>query len=89
VVIRLWHSNRKGVVYEISAETLLSKNKLGKTQARAKGIMKLTKDKLLSAIAELVENLKEFGCDNNSLIHMLKNYGFTKEQLKEWYGIGE
>jgi hypothetical protein len=68
---------------------MLSINKLGKTQARAKGIMKLTKDNLLKAIAELIENLKDLGATNHILIHILSYYGFTKEQLKEWYGIGE
>ena len=75
------------MVYEISAETLLSKNKLGKTQARAKGIMEITKDKLFGAIADLVEALLEYGCDHDSLIHTLTHYGFTKEQLNDWYGI--
>jgi len=77
------------VVYEISAESMLSKNKLGKTQARAKGIMKLTKDNLLKAVAELIDNLKELGCETDSLIHILTYYGFTKDQLIEWYGLGE
>ncbi len=77
------------MVYEISAESMLSKNKLGKTQARAKGNMKITKDKLLYAIAELVDMLNEYGCDNDKIIYALTQWGFTKEQLKEWYGIGE
>jgi 2-phospho-L-lactate transferase/gluconeogenesis factor (CofD/UPF0052 family) len=66
---------------------LLSKNKLGKTQARAKGNMKITKDKLLYAIAELVDMLREYGCEEESIIHILTYYGFTKEQIAEWYGI--
>jgi hypothetical protein len=51
--------------------------------------MEITKDKLFGAIADLVEALLEYGCDHDSLIHTLTHYGFTKEQLKEWYGIGE
>jgi hypothetical protein len=64
------------------------KNKLGKTQARAKGIMKITKDKLFSAIADLVDMLREYGCDDDAIIFSLTHYGFTKEQIAEWYGIG-
>jgi hypothetical protein len=89
---------------------MLSQNKLGKTQARAKGIMN-KKEKLLkiinsltelskdfvedkvintfSAIADLVQMLSEYGCENDSIIHTLTHYGFTKEQIAEWYGIGE
>jgi hypothetical protein len=51
--------------------------------------MELTKDKLFGAIADLVEALLEYGCDHDSLIHTLTHYGFTKEQIKEWYGIGK
>jgi hypothetical protein len=70
-----------------SAESMLSKNKLGKTQARAKGIMGITKDKLFGAIADLVEMLVEYGCEEESIIHILTYYGFTNEQIAEWYGI--
>jgi hypothetical protein len=51
--------------------------------------MKLTKDNLLKAVAELIDNLKELGCETDSLIHILTYYGFTKDQLIEWYGLGE
>ena len=60
---------------------------MGKTQARAKGIMEITKDKLFGAIAELIDSLLEYGCDHDSLIHALTHYGFTKEQITEWYGL--
>jgi hypothetical protein len=50
--------------------------------------MEITKDKLFSAVADLVEALLEYGCDHDSLIHALTHYGFTKEQIAEWYGIG-
>ena len=49
--------------------------------------MKLTKNILLSAVADLVQMLSEYGCENDSIIHTLMHYGFTKEQIKEWYGI--
>jgi len=49
----------------------------------------MTKDKLLSVIAELVNELMEMGCDSSKIAWTLRQYGFTKEQIKEWYGIGE
>jgi hypothetical protein len=50
--------------------------------------MEITKDKLFGAIADLVEMLVEYGCEEESIIHILTYYGFTKEQIAEWYGIG-
>jgi hypothetical protein len=49
--------------------------------------MKQTKDNLYSVIADLVEALLEYGCDHDSLIHTLTQYGFTNEQIAEWYGL--
>jgi 2-phospho-L-lactate transferase/gluconeogenesis factor (CofD/UPF0052 family) len=49
--------------------------------------MKITKDKLFSAIADLVDMLREYGCDDDAIIFALTQYGFTKEQIAEWYGI--
>ena len=49
--------------------------------------MGITKDKLFSAIADLVETLLLYGCDHDTLIHTLTYYGFTKKQIAEWYGI--
>jgi hypothetical protein len=51
--------------------------------------MKITKDKLLSAIADLVDMLRACGCNDDAIIFALTHYGFTKEQIKDWYGIGE
>ena len=48
----------------------------------------MRKDMLLKAIAELVENLKELGMDEIALIHLLLYYGFTREQLADWYALG-
>jgi hypothetical protein len=46
------------VVYEISAETMLSKNKLGKTQARAKGIMNIKElEKVKVSLSKIVQDL--------------------------------
>jgi hypothetical protein len=49
--------------------------------------MKITKDNLFSAIAELVNALMEYGCEGYSIGYMLKQYGFTNEQITEWYGL--
>jgi hypothetical protein len=72
-----------------SAETMLSKKQIGKNPSESKKeIMEITKDKLFSAIADLVEKLVfEYGCEEESIIHILTYYGFTKEQIEEWYGI--
>jgi hypothetical protein len=49
--------------------------------------MKLTKDNLFKVVADLIEMVKEFGQDDQSIIDVLCFYGFTKEQLNEWYGL--
>ena len=49
--------------------------------------MEITKDKLFGAIADLVESLLEYGCEEESIIQILSYYGFTNEQIAEWYGI--
>jgi hypothetical protein len=51
--------------------------------------MALTKNKLFAAVAELVQMLRDYGAEDNALIYILSQYGFTKEQIAEWYGIGE
>jgi hypothetical protein len=47
----------------------------------------IKKDNLFRLVAELVEMLIEYGCDHDSLIHTLTHYGFTNEQIAEWYGL--
>jgi hypothetical protein len=47
----------------------------------------INKEKLLNLVADLVQMLSEYGCENDSIIETLKYYGFTKEQIAEWYGI--
>ena len=47
----------------------------------------ITKNKLFSLIADLVEMLIEYGCDSDSIVHTLKHYGFTKEQIVDWYNL--
>ena len=51
--------------------------------------MKLTKYNLFNAIAELINELMEMGCDSSKIAWTLRQYGFTNEQIAEWYGIGE
>jgi hypothetical protein len=45
----------------------------------------IKKDMLLNLVADLVERLVEYGCDTDSIVETLKYYGFTDEQIKEWY----
>jgi hypothetical protein len=43
---------------------------------------------LLDTIADLVERLVfEYGCDTDVVVNTLKYYGFTEEQITEWYGL--
>lgn len=49
--------------------------------------MKITKDNLFSAVAELVNVAMEYGCEGYKIAYMLRQYGFTNEQLNEWYGL--
>ncbi len=48
----------------------------------------ITKNKLFSLIADLINMLMEYGANENSIIHTLKYYDFTEEEIKEWYGLG-
>lgn len=70
-----------------TCRSMLSKNKLGKTQARAKRNNMITKNKLLNLIADLIETLLEYDCDSDNLVETLKYYGFTKKQIADWYGL--
>ena len=65
------------MIYEISAKTLLSKNKLGKTQARAKGIMKQ-----YYAIVKITWS--NFGIEAKNKKEAIK---VLKETYQEQYGI--
>lgn len=49
--------------------------------------MKLTKDRLLVLVADLVQDLLNYGKDKESLIDTLLYYGLTEEEIEEWYGI--
>jgi hypothetical protein len=46
-----------------------------------------TKDVLYSLVADLVDMLREYGAEVNSIVHTLKYYGFTDEEIKSWYGL--
>jgi hypothetical protein len=58
-----------------------------KPKREQKEVMKITKDKLFRLIADLVESLLEYGCEEESIIQILSYHGFTNEQIAEWYGI--
>lgn len=51
--------------------------------------MKKKKEDLLKLVADLVNLLMEYRANENGDIeNTLKRYGFTDEEIKEWYGIG-
>jgi hypothetical protein len=49
--------------------------------------MSQTKNNLYGAIADLVNTAMEYGCEGYKIAYMLRQYGFTNEQITEWYGI--
>lgn len=40
-----------------------------------------------SLVADLVQELLDYGADQNDLIWMLTQYGYTEKQIKEYYGL--
>ena len=42
---------------------------------------------LYNLVADLVQELINMGYDEKNLIYILRQYGITEEQAKEWYGI--
>jgi hypothetical protein len=49
--------------------------------------MSQTKNNLYGAIADLVNTAMEYGCEGYKIAYTLRQYGFTNEQITEWYGI--
>jgi hypothetical protein len=49
--------------------------------------MKQTKDNLYSVIADLVNLVMEHSNDSSEIVYILKQYGFTNEQIAEWYAL--
>lgn len=47
----------------------------------------MTKDNLLSLVANLIQELLDLGYKQEELKWMLKQYGMSYEQMKEWYGL--
>lgn len=45
------------------------------------------KNGLLNLVADLIQMLMEYGAEKDSIIHTLKYYGFTDEEIQEWYGM--
>jgi hypothetical protein len=50
-------------------------------------VMKQTKDNLYSVIADLVNLVMEHSNDSGEIVYILKQYGFTNEQIAEWYAL--
>ena len=44
---------------------------------------------LYALIAELVQELIDYGKEPNDIIQILNQYGITKKQALEWYGLEE
>jgi hypothetical protein len=44
---------------------------------------------LYALIAELVQELIDYGKEINDIIALLSYYGITKKQALEWYGLEE
>jgi hypothetical protein len=64
------------------------KKQIGKNPSESKKeIMEITKDKLFSAIADLVNLVMEHSNDSSEIVYILKQYGFTNEQIAEWYAL--
>jgi hypothetical protein len=47
----------------------------------------MTKDNLLRVVADLVDMLREYGVEYETLTQTLLYHGFTKKQIEEWYGV--
>jgi hypothetical protein len=45
----------------------------------------ITKDILISLVAELCEMLNEYGAERKSIIHTLKHYGFNDKQIRAYF----
>lgn len=40
-----------------------------------------------NAVADLVQELIDYGYNVNDIIYILTNNGMTDKQIKEWYGL--
>jgi hypothetical protein len=49
--------------------------------------MKQTKDNLYSVIANLVNLVMEHSNDSSEIVNILKQHGFTNNEIIEWYGL--
>jgi hypothetical protein len=47
----------------------------------------MTEDKLLALIANLIQELLDLGYKDKDLVWLLKQYGLSLKDIKEWYGI--
>ena len=49
--------------------------------------LSITEDKLLALIANLIQELLDLGYKDKDLVWLLKQYGLSLKDIKEWYGI--
>jgi hypothetical protein len=47
----------------------------------------MKKDKLLNLVADLVEMLIDNGDNKDIIVHTLKYYGLTDNEIVDWYGL--
>jgi hypothetical protein len=47
----------------------------------------MKKDKLLKLVADLVEMLIDNGANKDIIVHTLKYYGFTDNEIADFYGL--
>ena len=47
----------------------------------------MKKDKLLKLVADLVQMLIDSGANKDIIVHTLKYYGLTDNDIADWYGL--
>lgn len=47
----------------------------------------MTKSNMYALIANLIQELLDLGYEYKNLVWMLKQYGMSEQDMKEWYGI--
>jgi hypothetical protein len=47
----------------------------------------MTKDRLYGLVANLIQELLDLGYKETNLVWMLKQYGMSLKEIKEFYGI--
>lgn len=47
----------------------------------------MKKNEMWKLVSDLIDELKNHGADPDLIIHILKYYGLTDEEIKEWYNL--